>query len=53
MNLDLQIKDNFLPKDLFDKLSVYCRTLKYDNEIKYKTDDKIYDEHFFLYKSNF
>ena len=47
MNLDLQIKDNFLPKDLFDKLSVYCKTLKYDNEIKYKTDDKIYDEHFF------
>ena len=41
MNLDLQIKDNFLPKDLFDKLSVYCTTLDYDDKmIKYKVDDE-------------
>ena len=40
MNLDLQIKDNFLPKDLFDKLSVYCTTLDYDDKmIKYRVDD--------------
>jgi len=34
MNLDLQVKDNFLPKDLFQKLSVYCayfRLRKRDN----------------------
>ena len=31
MNLDLQVKDNFLPKDLFNKLSVYCTTLDYSN----------------------
>ena len=35
MNLDLQIKDNFLPKDLFQKLSVYCATLDYGKEITY------------------
>tara|TARA_X000001382_G_C3087555_1_gene152467 strand:- start:77 stop:598 length:522 start_codon:yes stop_codon:yes gene_type:complete len=35
MNLDLQVKDNFLPKDLFQKLSIYCTTLDYGKEITY------------------
>ena len=31
MNLDLKIKDNFLPKDLFEKLAVYSSTLDYSS----------------------
>ena len=31
MNLDLQIRDNFLPKDLFEKLAVYSSTLDYSS----------------------
>tara|TARA_R100000030_G_scaffold71101_1_gene54695 strand:- start:32 stop:568 length:537 start_codon:yes stop_codon:yes gene_type:complete len=47
MNLDLQVKDNFLPKELFEKLSVYCINLEYSSKnIIYK--GKNYDEHIFL-----
>jgi len=43
MKLDLQVKDNFLPKDLFNKLSVYCTTLDYDNKnITYGKNEHVF-----------
>ena len=51
MNLDLQIKDNFLPTDLFQKLSVYCTTLDYGEGIKYGEGTK-YDKDQHVFYSN-
>ena len=42
MNLDLQVKDNFLPKHLFEKLSVYCTTLDYGKEITYAKTQHVF-----------
>ena len=47
MNLDLQIKDNFLPNDLFQKLAVYSATLEYSGtSLAYKS--KTRDNHVWL-----
>ncbi len=32
MNLELKIKDNFLPKKLFEKLAIYSLTLEYSSK---------------------
>ena len=42
MNLDLQVKDNFLPKELFQKLSIYCTTLDYGKEITYNKIEHVF-----------
>lgn len=43
MNLDIQIKDNFLSQNLFDKLSTYCTTLDYSNDnITYNQTEHVF-----------
>ena len=47
MNLELQMKDNFLPEDLFQKLQAYSATLEYSGtSLAYKIRNK--DNHVWL-----
>tara|TARA_R100001509_G_C4811035_1_gene196416 strand:+ start:194 stop:730 length:537 start_codon:yes stop_codon:yes gene_type:complete len=47
MNLGLQIKDNFLPKELFEKLANYSVGLDYSSK-NITQGSGIYEEHVFL-----
>jgi len=53
MRLELKVVDHFLPPQFFKKLSEYCTTLEYGNDLrlKYSSDKKNYsdieDSHFF------
>jgi|13_taG_2_1085334.scaffolds.fasta_scaffold113286_2 hypothetical protein len=48
MNLDIQIKDNFLSKELFDKLKVYSTTLDYGNDLYAADTNNNTTEHAFF-----